>query len=141
MTTTVDLISNLISLNWEEKFTSVVTLRQKNFILRLLIYYLDKLRTACTAVYTCCKIPGYFCNELSGPNCNLFLFLYHGCYLDWKKESILIRLEKSGNFTQTLKNKEILTLKVGESTGKVGNVCQSEKVKTMEVLHHTLNKK
>ena len=49
-----------------------------------------------------------------------------------ERSGSLVRLEKSGNFTQKhLKNQEILTLENGKNTGKVQEIWQSERVGTM----------
>ena len=58
-----------------------------------------------------------------------------------ESQRILIRLEKSGNFTQyTGKNQEIL-IKNLKKTGEIREICQPEKGKISDICHLNFKKK
>ena len=59
---------------------------------------------------------------------------WEGIFQSGKSQGILLRLEKSGNFTQN-------TGKIEKKTGKVREICQLVIVKTLQIWYHTSNKK
>ena len=58
----------------------------------------------------------------------------------FSRQGNLLRLEKSGNFTQnTGKIKKKLHWKISKNTGKVREICWPVIAKTLQIWYHTLN--
>ena len=58
-----------------------------------------------------------------------------------KNQGILLRLEKSGHFTQNTRKIRKNRRKIEKNTGKVREICKPVIVKTMQIWYLTLNKK